>query len=548
MLSIFISYRRQDVPQASESIHARLHTEFPLTFIDREGISPAEHFPMRIRDAIRGSDVMLVVIGPRWLSLLGDDTCSDYVQAEIQTALEEGLYLLPVLVEGAAMPEADQLPAAIRPLHAFNALDWQGPADSERLCALLYERVARLPDQVRPGGPRSQAAEPEPGPAWYPDAGHELAPAGADRTASAAARTTQRESLRGLRLDADTTSRRLFEAVDLRHCSFRGDWSDARFIDCQLEGTDFRDAVLRHAALHGCSLGIAPRAALLLGIGLLAMQMLTAACAVLALFMAVVAMQKLMTNLVALAAGGPLPGLPWHLWLIDDLTFLVYGTLHAMLGGILIAIPLWRYTNPARWRRAPPPGLALLVVLGTIGYLIGSTDLLGVSAVTATPCDVESVTLADSVRYLGMSAVYLPVGLLSACGLGVLTRAASRTGWRVATGPGADAFRLLGLLFAAALIFSIGALQEPLARFQGQVCQLAVLGTIGVTALLSLRTRGFAMAVHARLQAGHAPGLDRLILLALSPYASQFQGTDLEHASLEGCRVMLADLRDTRLL
>ncbi|MCB1745215.1 MAG: pentapeptide repeat-containing protein, partial [Gammaproteobacteria bacterium] len=50
------------------------------------------------------------------------------------------------------------------------------------------------------------------------------------------------------------------------------------------------------------------------------------------------------------------------------------------------------------------------------------------------------------------------------------------------------------------------------------------------------------------LQAGHAPGLDRLILLALSPYASQFQGTDLEHASLEGCRVMLADLRDTRLL
>jgi hypothetical protein len=62
--------------------------------------------------------VVLVVIGPRWATLLearrGD--AADFVVIEIKAAFDQGKCVIPVLVGGAAMPSADSLPEAIRPL------------------------------------------------------------------------------------------------------------------------------------------------------------------------------------------------------------------------------------------------------------------------------------------------------------------------------------------------------------------------------------------------------------------------------------------------
>ena len=133
MLSIFISYRRLDSQQYSDQLFADLSAVFPLTFIDREGISPAEQFPKRIQDAIVGSDVMLAVIGPAWVDSFRRDRRIDYIQLEIEAALDEGLFILPVLVGGAEIPPAAALPARIRALSDFNALTWHGPSDSDRI-------------------------------------------------------------------------------------------------------------------------------------------------------------------------------------------------------------------------------------------------------------------------------------------------------------------------------------------------------------------------------------------------------------------------------
>jgi hypothetical protein len=65
---------------------------------------------------------MLVVIGPRWLELLrsprptDSETSQDYVRLEVASALERKLPIFPVLVDGATMPEARDLPDDLKPL------------------------------------------------------------------------------------------------------------------------------------------------------------------------------------------------------------------------------------------------------------------------------------------------------------------------------------------------------------------------------------------------------------------------------------------------
>ena len=65
---------------------------------------------------------MLALIGSRWLTVTGADgqrrrdDPDDYVAMELRLALESGLPVIPVLVHGARMPPADQLPEAIRAL------------------------------------------------------------------------------------------------------------------------------------------------------------------------------------------------------------------------------------------------------------------------------------------------------------------------------------------------------------------------------------------------------------------------------------------------
>ena len=72
--------------------------------------------------------IMVVVIGPRWLELLrssgpaDNETSHDYVPLEIASALERKLPIFPVLVDGATMPEAKDLPDDLKPLAFRQAL------------------------------------------------------------------------------------------------------------------------------------------------------------------------------------------------------------------------------------------------------------------------------------------------------------------------------------------------------------------------------------------------------------------------------------------
>ena len=64
------------------------------------------------------ADVCLVLIGPAWLtahrsSVRRIDEPGDFVRLEIEAGLQSGKPVLPVLIGGASMPSANDLPPSI---------------------------------------------------------------------------------------------------------------------------------------------------------------------------------------------------------------------------------------------------------------------------------------------------------------------------------------------------------------------------------------------------------------------------------------------------
>lgn len=131
---IFINYRRSDSRDASARIYDYLEEVFTRAslFRDTENIPGGPDFRNVLIETVAACDVMLVVIGPAWLSdenkqRLNDD--DDYVRFEIETALKRGegqVQVIPVLVNDAKMPDKDDLPFGLRTLASRNAV-WIRP-------------------------------------------------------------------------------------------------------------------------------------------------------------------------------------------------------------------------------------------------------------------------------------------------------------------------------------------------------------------------------------------------------------------------------------
>ncbi len=125
---VFISYRREDSAPAAGRVYDRLCRLLSKSdvFFDVSTISGGEIFDRKLITEIERSDAVLVFIGKTWITPDGSrarlQDADDYVRAEVRAALERPILVLPVLVDGAAMPRPDQLPEDIRALSARNAL------------------------------------------------------------------------------------------------------------------------------------------------------------------------------------------------------------------------------------------------------------------------------------------------------------------------------------------------------------------------------------------------------------------------------------------
>jgi hypothetical protein len=139
---IFINYRRDDASHAAGRLYDRLSAHFE-TFMDVD-MDLGIDFVETIEKSVGSSDVLIAVIGKRWLTSSDEegrrrlDNPEDLVRLEIATALKRGIRVIPVLVEGALMPRSDQLPDDLKALVRRNALEVSHisfRADTERMIA-----------------------------------------------------------------------------------------------------------------------------------------------------------------------------------------------------------------------------------------------------------------------------------------------------------------------------------------------------------------------------------------------------------------------------
>lgn len=171
MAGIFVSYRRSDTTGYAGRLVDELERQFPghQLFRDVESIEAGSDFVEAIDRALQASSALLVLIGPRWLDAVDAngkrrlEDPRDFVRLEIAAALQSGVKVIPVLVDGAQMPVEEKLPADIQRLarrqaHELTDRRWDYDVDQ------LFDQLGRIPgiQRERPEGEESPVARRAP--------------------------------------------------------------------------------------------------------------------------------------------------------------------------------------------------------------------------------------------------------------------------------------------------------------------------------------------------------------------------------------------------
>jgi len=123
MLRIFISYRRADSKAISGRIHDHLMDAFGRenVFMDVDDIPPGVDFRAHLQNEIDKADIVLIIIGSKWASILRSrrNNPQDFVRIELETALEKQKVTIPVLVEGGTMPTEHDVPERVKTLFPY---------------------------------------------------------------------------------------------------------------------------------------------------------------------------------------------------------------------------------------------------------------------------------------------------------------------------------------------------------------------------------------------------------------------------------------------
>jgi TIR domain len=175
---VFVCYRRDDSAAFAGRVQDRLAQEFgrDLLFMDVDAIPLGVNFVTALHEAVAKCEVLLAVIGPNWLEARDDsgarrlDDPNDFVRIEIAAALQRDIPVIPILLDGARVPKADELPRDLGELSMRNGLDVRHASfhnDIDRLVRNLKgqlgeadtEERRRDGDERRPARPAEDTAE-----------------------------------------------------------------------------------------------------------------------------------------------------------------------------------------------------------------------------------------------------------------------------------------------------------------------------------------------------------------------------------------------------
>jgi hypothetical protein len=164
---VFICYRREDSAGFAGRISDRLKASLgpDSVFIDVDNIPAGRDFVEVLSERVGRCDALIAVIGRTWLASAVDDNRrrlddpADFVRIEIAAALARDVPVIPVLVDGAAMPRVDDLPDALKKLARRQGIEISHnrfDSDAER----LTDALARIDS----GGPGAQPTAGTPPP------------------------------------------------------------------------------------------------------------------------------------------------------------------------------------------------------------------------------------------------------------------------------------------------------------------------------------------------------------------------------------------------
>lgn len=135
MAGIFLNYRREDSFGYAGRVYDKLSQNFDRSqiFMDVDTLNPGAPYVDDIHNAINSCVAMITLIGPKWLSVTDKhdarriDDPKDLVHQEIASALNRNILVIPLLLPGASMPTADELPNDLQKLALRNAVSLSEP-------------------------------------------------------------------------------------------------------------------------------------------------------------------------------------------------------------------------------------------------------------------------------------------------------------------------------------------------------------------------------------------------------------------------------------
>ena len=150
--NIFINYRREESSHVAGRLHDSLAPTFGghKLFMDVDNIPVGRDFEEYLKSQVTACDAMLAIIGPNWLTAKDEtgqrrlDNPADFVAIEIGAALARSIPVVPVLVDGARMPKASELPDSLKPLARRQAIEVRHTnfnSDAEALVKRLREAL-----------------------------------------------------------------------------------------------------------------------------------------------------------------------------------------------------------------------------------------------------------------------------------------------------------------------------------------------------------------------------------------------------------------------
>ena len=152
MPKIFISYRRDDCQGTADFLYSLLEEHFGPgnVFFDVDSIHPGRNYVEYLDEQVSQCNVLLALIGKRWITAENKDGGQrlfdehDFVRKEIASAMDQGVTVIPLLVERAEMPTKEMLPDVLHKFCEQQATHVRPSPDFKKDVAKLIKLLERI--------------------------------------------------------------------------------------------------------------------------------------------------------------------------------------------------------------------------------------------------------------------------------------------------------------------------------------------------------------------------------------------------------------------